>query len=224
MEQAKFCEALARYKEGLAVSPGDPSFLYNAGLAAYRCTNYAESVKLWGRLREIDPEDWQVRAKLVQGYQALGQLQKRDAERSALFELRKRGVNEELSKQTEFCRDQFEAGGQRVLAFEHFELTGDRALRYAFSVLNEKGDGETYRISLGSYDLTNKVWHQTTKPAPKEEDRLFHLDGYYEWGHETYGMYFPEPSYDEIRKTVVEILEEKREPVSGSRVVSPKAQ
>ena len=217
MAQAKFCEALARYKEGLAVSPDDSSFLYNAGLAAYRCTNYAESVKLWGRLRDLDPEDWQGRAKLVQGYQALGQLRERDAERSALFDLRKRGVNEELSRQDEFCREQFEAGGRKVMAFEHFELKGDRALRYVFSVLDEKGKAEEFRISLGSYDLTNRIWHETTKPRPKDEDRLFHLDGYYDWGHATYGMYSPEPSYDAVREIVTEILEQKRQPVSSSQ-------
>jgi hypothetical protein len=40
------------------------------------------------------------------------------------------------------------------------------------------------------------------------------LDGYYNWGHATYGMYFPEPSYDQIRAVVIEVLEKKRTPLS----------
>jgi tetratricopeptide (TPR) repeat protein len=220
MQQGKYCEALARYQEGLAISPDASPILYNAGLAAHRCKDYAAAVKLWGRLKALDPEDWQVRAKLVQGYQALGQLRERDAERAALFELRKRGANEELSKRIEYCREQFEAGGEKVMAFEHFELKGERALRYVFSILNDAGDAEKHRISLGSYDSTNQFWHETAKPRPKDDERLFHLDGYYDWGHATYGMYFPEPSYEEIRKVVIEILEKKKNPTSVTRVPS----
>jgi tetratricopeptide (TPR) repeat protein len=218
MEEGKYCEALARYQDGLAILPNDPSLLYNAGMAAYKCKDYAESVKRWGRLKALDPVDWQVRAKLVQAYQTLGQFQNRDAERAALFEMRKQGVNEDLSKQLEYCRDQFEAGGERVMAFERFELRGERALKYVFSVVGEKGFAEKYRISLGSYDRTNNMWHQATKPRPADDERLFHLDGYYSWGHATYGMYSPEPSYDEVRKIVVEILEKKRSPISATTV------
>jgi tetratricopeptide (TPR) repeat protein len=222
MEQGKYCEALGRYKDALALSPDDSSVLYDAGLAAYQCKDYVAAVKLWEHLKAIDPEDWQVRAKLIQSYQALGDLAARDAERLGLLELRKQGHNEELSRQVQFCREQFEAGGERLMVFEQFELKGERALRYVFIVLTEKEHAEKYRISLGSYDFTNEVWHQTTKPTPKESDRLFHLDGYYDWGHATYGMYFPEPSYDEVRKIVIEILEHKREPVSGTRIGDPR--
>jgi hypothetical protein len=116
----------------------------------------------------------------------------------------------------EYCREQFEAGGEKVMVFEEFELKGDRALRYVFSVLDESEAKEKYRISLGSYDSTNAYWHESTKPKPKKEDRLFHLDGYYSWGHATFGMYFPEPTYDQVRITVIEILEKKRNPVSST--------
>lgn len=183
-------------------------------MAALRCKQYTEALNFWSGLKTLDPEDWHARAGLIQIYQALGKLPERDAERAALFELRKRNPNSELAKQVEYCRDRFEAGGEQVLAFEHFELKGNYALRYVFRIIDESGYHAKYRLSLGSYDSTNAVWHEITKPKPKDTDRLFHLDGYYEWGHATYAMYFPEPSYDQVRATVIEVLEKKKQPMS----------
>lgn len=215
MEENKYCDAMNRYQEGLTSVPDDRSLLSNGGVAAYFCRQFGVALELWSHLKALDPGDWRVRAKLVQTYQALGRLTERDAERRALFELREQGTNSELAKQLEYRRDQFVAGGEMVIAFEHFELKGERALRYVFRVIDETGKREKYRISLGSYKETNDIWRETTKPRPKKGERLFHLDGYYERGHATYGMYSREPSYDEIRTAVIEILEKKRPAASG---------
>jgi tetratricopeptide (TPR) repeat protein len=222
MEQRKHAEALARYQEVITLLPDESSVLFNGALAAYLSRDYALAADWWKKLKAGDPQDWHARAKLIQAYHALGKLAERDAERAELFALRKSGKNEELNKQFEYCREQFEVNGLKVMAFEHFELKGERALRYVFSVLNEKGEGEEFRISLGSYEVTNSVWRATTKPKPKDGERLFHLDGYYRWGHATYGMYDKEPTYDEIRAQVVSILEKKRSPASFS-VINPDA-
>lgn len=218
MAEKKYSEALTRYQDGLKSNPDDSSLLYDGGLAAFQCKQYAVALNLWTRLKSLEPGDWQTRAKLIQTHQALGEFSERDAERLALFDLRKRDPNGELAKQVEYCRDQFEAGGETVMVFEDFELKGDRALRYVFSVLDESQTREKYRLSLGSYDTTNAAWHETTNPRPKDTDRLFHLDGYYDWGHATYEMYFSEPSYDQIRTAVIEVLEKKKNPVSVSTV------
>lgn len=223
MEQRKFTEALALYKEALLILPDEPALLFNGGQAAYNSKDYAQAAELWKRLKAVDPADWHVRAKLIQAYQALIKLSERDAERVALFELWKSGKNAELKQQFEYCRDQFEVNGKKVMAFEHFELTGDRALRYVFSILNEAGDGEEFRISLGSYERTNAIWRETTEPKPKAGERLFHLDGYYRNGHATFGMYSSEPSYDEVRRKVIQILEGKSKAFSSSTIVPAEA-
>ena len=219
MDKRQYREALVLYKQALTHLPDDPSLLFNGGLAAYLSHDYATAVDLWKKLKELYPNDGQARIKLVQAYQALGNLTARDTERKGLFELRQSKADEELTKADYYCREQFEVAGKKLMVFEHFELKGERALRYVFTVLNEAGNGEEYRLSLGSYELTNTIWRESTKPTPKEGERLFHLDGYYKWGHATYGMYVPEPSYDAIRKVVINILEGKDKPVSSSTVV-----
>jgi tetratricopeptide (TPR) repeat protein len=223
MGERKYAEALAKYKEGLALVPDDLSLLYNASTAALLIHDFASATGMLKKLTLARPEDWQARAKLIQSYQALGDLKARDAERDVLFDLRKRGKGDDaanpemaLSRQTFYCRERLRVGGREVMAFEHFELKGERALRYVFLVLDESGRGEDFRISLGSYDFTNSLWASGNKEKAAQGGRLFHLDGYFKWGHATYGMYHPEPSYDEVRKTVVAILEGKQSPISSS--------
>jgi tetratricopeptide (TPR) repeat protein len=218
MEQSKYAEALVRYKEALALAPDESALLFNGGLAAYQSKDFETAASLWQHLTKVDASDWHARAKLIQAYQALGKLPERDAARAELFKKWQSGENAELSKQFEYCREQFEVNKYKVMAFEYFELKGDRALRYVFSILNESGDDEDFRISLGSYELDNAIWRETTKPEPKPGERLFHLDGYFKWGHATYGMFAREPSYEEMRSSVVKILEDKVKPVSTSTI------
>jgi len=215
MDQHKPAEALSRYEEALAIQPNDTSVLFNAGLAAYLSRNFARAADLWKRLKALDPDDWRARSKLIQAYQAMGQIKERDAERAELIESWKSGKNEDLAKQSEYCREQFEVNGTKVMVFEHFEFKGDRPVRYVFSVLSSEGK-EDHWYSLGSYETTNQIWHETTNPAPKKEERLFHLDGYFKNGHATYGMMVGEPSYEETRAMVVKIITGEVKPVSSS--------
>lgn len=222
MEQGKPDQALVHYKKVLAIMPNDPSVLYNGGMAAFASKDHPYAVELWKKLTALDPLDWRARTKLIQVYQAMGKLPERDKERGELFQMWKSKKPDELSQEFQYCRDQFEVSGEKIMVFEHFELKGERALRYVFSIVNETEDGEKFRISLGSYEFTNAVWRASKKPAPKADERLFHLDGYFKNGsHATYGMYFPEPSYDEMRAKVIEILEKKASPVSSTTVAGP---
>lgn len=219
MENQKFAEALAKYKEGLAIIPEVQGLLYNGGLAAFSINDFEQALSMWKKLKELEPEDWQLRAKLIQTYQSLGKNTERDSERKELFDLRKSGKIAELNKAEYYVREQTTFGGRKMMIFEHFELKGPRGLRYVFYILNNEGKPE-YRISLGSYDTTNNIWRETTKPTPKEGERLFHLDGYFaNGGHATYGMYPKEPTYDETREIVKKILEKEKKPVSSSAPV-----
>ena len=236
MEQRKWEEALVHYKQALALLPDDPSILFNTGLAAFRGKDLTLAANVWNKLKTVAPDDWHARAKLVQVYQALGKTAERDKERTELFQMwksaratKKAGDIEgdpqtrELKDQFQYCRDQFEVKGLQVMAFEHFELKGEHALRYVFSILNKTEDDEEFRISLGSYEITNAIWRESKNPKPKDDERLFHLDGYFKNAHATYGMYAPEPSYDFVRGKVIEILEKNPHPLSSTIYPSPEA-
>lgn len=222
LERGKPGEALTHYKQALAILPKDPAILFNAGLAAFNAKDFGFASDLWQQLKAVAPQDWHARSKLIQVYQALGKTAERDKEREELFAMWKSGKPGELKSRVQYCRDQFEVNGKKVMAFELFELKGDRALRYIFSILNKTEDGEEYRISLGSYRMTDAIWRETRKPKPRDDERLFHLDGYFPNGHVTYGMFFPEPTYDETRAKVVQILEGKGNPISSTTYPNPK--
>lgn len=221
MEQRRYSEALAQYRLVLAVFPEEPASLFNGGLAAYLTGEFEVAAGFWQRLKTLEPPDWRLRAKLVQVWQALGRFSERDAERTELMNMWQAGEPAVLHEQVHYCRDQFTVNGKKVMVLEHFELKGERALRYVFMVLNEAGDGEEFSISLGSYESTNAVWRTTTKPEPAAGARLFHLDGYFTNGHATYGFFTPEPSYDRIRAEVVAILEGKGTVISRTTVSTP---
>jgi hypothetical protein len=216
-EQEKHSEALAKYKEALDIIPDSIGLLYNGGLAAFMSEDYEQALAMWKKVKLLDEEDWQVRAKLIQTYQNLGRISERDVERKELFELRRSGKIKELSDAEFYVREQSEIAGRRIMVFEHFELKGERALRYAFYILDQDGKPE-FRISLGSYETTNRIWREMGKRKPDE--RLFHLDGYFNGGHATYGMFEKEPTYDETREMVRGILEKEKKPISSSTIVS----
>lgn len=221
MDQKKFAEALQKYKEALAIAPDTPGLLYNGGIAAFETKDYTLAAALWSKLKEFEKNDGQVRAKLVQTYQAAGKIAERDKERAELFELQKSGKIEGLSNNDFYVREQFETSGQKLMVMEHFELKGSRALRYVFFILDKEGE-IAFRISLGSYETTNAVWRQVEKRGADE--RLFHLDGYFPNGsHATYGMFTKEPTYEETRQMVVNILAKKQNPISATIVSTPES-
>jgi tetratricopeptide (TPR) repeat protein len=212
----KYKEALELYEKVLSAEPDNEGALYNSGLSHFMTADFARARASWERLEKLDPDDWMVKAKLIQTYQALSELPSRDQKRAELIAFRKTGTSPELSKRDTYCREQGVMAGRKVMVLEHFDLKGERAVRYSFVVLNDKGE-EDYSITLGSYDFDNSMWAERNKERAKAGVRLYHLDGYYRSAHATYGFYEGEPSYDDIRKVVIGVLEDKVKPLSMSR-------
>lgn len=230
MDERRYADALAKYREALALLPDNLSLLYNASTAAALARDFKTVAEVAQKSLRLDPGDWQSLSKLIQAYQALGDLKARDEARAVLFDMRRSGKGENsevpehtLSRHEMYCRERLALAGHDVMVFEYFELKGDLAVRYVFLVLDDTGRDEAFRISLGSYDSTNAIWRETTKARVEKDARFFHLDGYFKWGHATYGMYHPEPSYDEVREVVVGILEGKKSPVKMSARPRPRA-
>jgi hypothetical protein len=100
-----------------------------------------------------------------------------------------------------------------VFVFEYFSPSGDRAQYLRFCVLNKKGEVDYY-ISLGSYDSTTEIARELGEIA--KDQRLYHLDEYTESHHKTYAFFKTKPDYEEVRAAVVNALEGKLKPISGT--------
>ncbi len=214
MDEGKADEALEAYEKAREYEPGFAMAHYNAGQLLQLKGESAAALERFQKAADLEPDDWRTRAKLVQLHQALGNKEKRDAEREALLLLHQAGkVDKDY-----FVREQFQEAGRTIMAVENFELEGDWAKRYEFQVFAPEQERPTVVISLGSYTYTNVYAREKDPTGP----RLFHLDGYHPDGaHDTYGFFNGEPSYDDTRKMVVSIVKGELQPMSSTKP-SPK--
>jgi tetratricopeptide (TPR) repeat protein len=204
MQQGRHAEVFQAFKEALEATPQDPNLLYNAGLSAYLSGQFAEAATYWAQLKNLVPQDFGVRAKLVQVYEALQDHSARDTERAELFALRSQ-VKGEQAELARYCRDQFQVASFQVQAFEHFDLVGEMAVRYTFYIFHKGEQKPAFTLSLGSYAATNEYMRERGELQPHE--RLFHLDEYRPNGqHRTRGFFKNEPPYDVVKTAVVDIL------------------
>jgi len=216
MQQKEYDKAIKRFMRVAEIVPKATDAHYAIGQAYQLMDKSAEALEKFLHVVKLDPSEYRARAKLVQLYTAVGKTKERDQQRQDLIKLRESGKSPRLSKQKHFCCDQFAVGKSKLMAFEHFALEGPRAVKFVFYVLAADTGKIQYRISLGSYDMTNAIAREQKKL--KDGKRLYHLDGYFPGGeHSTFGMFNGAPSYDEIKKQVVKIVEGKRGAISGSR-------
>ncbi len=212
LQKNQYAEALAQYEQGLKESPDSPELLFQAGVAAFNLEKSSLAIERWKRLSELEPTNWRVLARLVTAYQQAGQLGARDAQRQALYDLWSQ--NKTVRKEVDYCRDQFQVGDRTVLAFEKFTLHGTRPIKYLF-VVSRNGKREPYTVALGSYDNANQAAHQAGEIPP--DGRLYHLD-YHGPNQQiaTYVRYPQEPDYDELKKSLIGILQGTLKPLSTS--------
>jgi tetratricopeptide (TPR) repeat protein len=203
--------AIAPFAKVTELRPKSPAGWLNLGQAYQNLGRAKDSLAAYGAALKLEPDNWRARAKVVQNHQSLGQIEQRDRERTTLLRMR------EAKKidQPYYCREQLTHAGTRILAMEHFELNGDRAVRYVFYVIPKGKREPEYRISLGSYAFTNAVDRDAGRL--KEGQRLFHLDGYYpNKEHRTFAFFEGEPTYEEARAMALDAIEGKLQPKSVS--------
>ena len=212
MEKGLFAEAVP-ILEALAGEYENEDIFWNLGLAATEIHANDKALNAWLGYRRVAPNDWRGRAKLVQAYQAVGNLKGRDEERAALINLWEMGKDANLKKEATFCREQIIEANWRVFVLEHFRPAGEYMVVYTFEV--RAPGAENYRISLGSYEGTNQVgWETGRRPR---NVRLYHLDLYRPKLHETYGFYEGPPSYETVRAAVMSIIAGESNALSSTR-------
>ena len=203
IREGRHAELLQAFQEMLEATPDDPGLLYNIGLSAYRSGQFVEAANYLNRLKALAPQDFRVRAKLVQVYEALQDLSERETERDELLVLYNK-QKADPNMPANYCRDQFTVGNWAVQAFENFEFGGDMAVRYIFYVFRAGEERPAYSISLGSYATTNQYMRERGTLQPDE--RVFHLDEYRAGGHRSLQFYKNEPPYNAVKSAVQDIL------------------
>ena len=196
--------AIPYFERAAEAYPYHQGVLWNLGVSNAAVGNDQRALDYWQLYGEHHPDDWRWRAKIIQAYQALGDLPDRDRERRALFEARKEAPEGSVLRQeTKYCREQMTVAGKRVLVFEDFEPAEDWAVFYRFVVLDDQGRQASV-LSLGSYQATNEIMWETGQLA--RDKRLYHLDRYEGDTHSTYAFFEEMPEYDSVRARVIEIL------------------
>jgi tetratricopeptide (TPR) repeat protein len=197
-------DAVDVMEEFLAFDPDHPDALWNLGIWYTEIGRHREALDTWKSYRRVSPWDWRARAKLVQTYQALGEIELRDRERAALMEWYAAADEDDRPEWGMFCREQFRVGDRRVMAFEYFAPAGKRRVFLRFSVLNGEGREESW-YSLGSYDATTEIARSTHEIGAN--DRIYHLDHYAEGQHASLAFFDRMPPYEAIRDAVVREIE-----------------
>ena len=112
--------------------PSDASALYNLGLMNYLEDDFSGAIKNWKTLRSVDPDNWRVREKLIQGYWGAGDVKSARSEIEELRKTRESGKHSELNEKAFFICDQFQVGEIRAFVLEYYNLEGERPLAWKF--------------------------------------------------------------------------------------------
>jgi hypothetical protein len=119
-------DALRLFVQAANLDPQSVEAHYCAGVALLRKGSQKPALGQLQAAAKLDPKDWRVQAGLVQCCQAAGAKADRDAARAALLELRKPGGPQALLALDRYCREQFTVGRRKVVAYEYFDLKGER--------------------------------------------------------------------------------------------------
>ena len=212
MQRRNYVDAVPLLEEVLEAYPVSPGALWNYGVATGEIGEFGKSLDAWKRYLTSAPDDWRAMTKIVQSYQGLGQTSNRDQAITELTESWSSTTDEKFKQTEKYCREQFVLDGTKFFVFEYFRPTGERQVFTEFIAVDSNGKSK-YRMSLGSYQITNEVaWELGDLPRDK---RLYHIDRYDPDEHATYAFFDERPSYDDLRKIVVNILEGKLEPSSS---------
>ncbi len=213
MDAGRYPEAAETGNARAKAAPDDPAALFNAGLTNALAGQPDVALPLFRRVLTIERNDFLAAAKIVQCLQALKDEAELGKAIAQVREIRDRLATAGDKSPAFFTREQFATDGKNLLVQEHFELTGDRAIKWAFLMVDAKG-AVIRRISLGSSDSTTRIAREMGEISA--DQRIWHLDEYEGASHFSLAFYKECPTYAETRAKVIERLAGKVEPLSST--------
>ena len=211
MQQRLFADALAKFEEALTRLPDNHALLWNAGQAAYGAANFGTAIDYWKHLKELEPNSGRIRFKLIQAYQAGSQLKERDEERLELLNLYLNSKMDSLKRLACYCREQFQAGGRKIRAYEFFDPTKSSGLRYEFLVQNSLDQTES-KVQVVESESANATARELGEL--KSGAKLFEMTAAYPDKQALIHFYRSEPEYDKVRAKLIDLLSAKLTPLA----------
>ena len=205
-DKQDFKTALFLYEKILKKDTNNLNVLMWAAVAAQEVNNKNKQINLLRLLVKNDSKGLKGRKLLIQALHENNQTADCENEIKELISTWKLQVNEVKKKEVYFFRDQFTIGEYDIIALQYYKLEGKRAKRYHFVVEKEKSPKSSYAITLGSYPETTLMARE--QGNIKEDERIWHVDGYTGTRHFTYAFFNTKLSYQKMKEIVIEIVKD----------------
>lgn len=180
--------------------------LFNIGILEVKKENYENAENAFLELIKLSPNDFHSYAKLIQIYYHKKEYEKAKPYKSKLYIEYKNGNLKDNLKDM-FCFDQFKWNNKLIQAYERYQETSEDIFKkHIFYVVNEK-DEIDYRIQTEFSPISvEQGYEKYVLCATKGNE------------HFTYGIGFNDNlKYEDLKKSVIQILEDKIKPVASSR-------
>jgi tetratricopeptide (TPR) repeat protein len=180
--------------------------LFNIGLLESLKSNYEKAEPAFVELLQLDPTDYHSYAKLIQIYYTRNEYDKAKPYKDKLYEAHKKGQLKDNLKDM-FCYNQFKWNDKLIQAYERYEEESkDIYNKHLFYVVNQD-DKIEYRIQTEYSPISVEQGGSKYLLCRTKGDT-----------HSTFNIGFNDNfKYEDLKKSVIDILEEKVKPTSTSR-------
>jgi len=205
------------YLAAVEQEPDDIDSHYNLGQLYQNTKQHRSAIKRFETVVELNPNDWRAISKLVQVNETVNDYAARDAAIEKIYEVWRSNVNEDLSEQGFYIREQRETENGKVFALEYFELKGERARKFVFKLQDNQTEELKFDVSLGSYEHTTEYARAIGRIGPDE--RRYHLDGYSPDGsHFTYAFFNSIPTYEAAKELALKAMAGEQKIISTTTI------
>jgi tetratricopeptide (TPR) repeat protein len=180
--------------------------LFNIGLLESLKGNYDKAEPAFVELLQLDTTDYHSYAKLIQIYYHRKEYDKAKQYKDKLYDAHKNGLLTDNLKDM-FCFDQFKWNDKLIQAFERYEEgSKDIYNKHLFYVINQD-DNIEYRIQT-----------EFSRFSAEQGGSKYLLCRTKNGTHSTFNIGFNDNfKYDDLKKNVIDVLEEKVKPAATSR-------
>lgn len=213
-------KALAAFQKILENDPDNATANLLAASAALNLYMGDLAVTYAEKARQLAPSDWRVDTTLVAAYATAGKQKERDEERAKLVALHDSPNAPDAMKANGFLLELFRVKTYRVEVVQYFKPIGKFHTYYRFLVRNA-GGRRLWEYDLQSDDFAQKSWAEAHPQEAAAGGRQYSLESDTGDTHTEYRLFSGNPTYDDVRAVVVELLRERTTPFPGEIAKPP---